>query len=79
MGCTGNDRLSVFYSIEQVLIELEKHEGYWRLKSRHRHYSGELAQCDPEQYEALTVDEIVDVLEALLRRVDSSGFPQLPG
>lgn len=79
MGCTGNDSLSVFYSIDHGLIEVWKSGGYWRLSLRHQHFTGNLGDCDVELYEALTVDELVDVLEASLRRYDLSGFPQLPG
>ena len=67
-GCgrvpTNQLTLTVFDRIDGLRLDLERNMDGWSLRIRHRHVAGRWVDCDFEYYEALTIAEVLDVLEA---------------
>lgn len=61
--CTS-DSLSQFYPIRQAWGSLVLDQTGWRLFLRHRHFSGGWDSCCADEYEHLTIGELLDVLDA---------------
>lgn len=57
-------RLSSFEPIVEALLRVEYNASGWKLWIRHRHYGGLFGDCEPEEVDRLTVEELIDVLEA---------------
>lgn len=59
-----SDSLSQFYPIRQASGSLNLGPTGWRLFLRHRHFSGGWDSCSVDEYECLTIGELLDVLQA---------------
>lgn len=51
-------------AIGAVHVRLELEPGGWVLWIMHRHVGGKFTDCRPDEYEALSFGEAMDVLEA---------------
>lgn len=55
-----------FEPIDRAWLRLECREDGWYLHIAHAHRCGKPGDCDSEQYAALTLSEVMDVLDATL-------------
>jgi hypothetical protein len=64
MPCPENDSLLGFEPIVEAIITLAWGPDGWDLTVNHRHCAGRFGACGRSTYEALSLDEIVDVVAA---------------
>jgi hypothetical protein len=84
MTCADNPTLSQYEPIVEALFTAAWSENGWDLKVNHRHCSGRFGQCGQDQFTNLLLEELEDVLCALVsswgpfgsatRRLDESSF-----
>lgn len=61
----SSDSFSQFYPVTHCLGSLNLSPLGWSLSLRHLHYSGSWSDCSVDTFEALTTEELADVLSAL--------------
>lgn len=76
--CTSNE-LSQFYNVEQALGSLTFDRDGWSLRLRHRHFSGSWSSCSVDEFDRLTLGELMDVLDAVAAAWSVREFDQAAG
>lgn len=67
--CNG-EWLHEFYRIEECTGSVQMTQAGWSLQLRHRHYSGSWSKSCVDVFEALSLDELLEALEATVRAWD---------
>lgn len=62
MDHDGNDRLSQFYDVAEIVLTITRMGDCWSIQERHRHLTGRLGQCRSTSFDRLTAAEALDVL-----------------
>lgn len=68
--------LTTFEPLAGLIMTADRRTDGWHLTIRHQHHCGRFSDCEPEHYEALSTNELADVLSAV---VSSLGAVPGPG
>jgi len=62
----NEELLTSYCPVDGVLLRLEQSSAGWTLWIRHRHQAGSFSDCRAEEFDQLTLEEALDIVDATI-------------